>query len=120
MKHVATFPYPPSVNNYWILISSKGGGRKVLGKKGKEFREAVIEMSSSINFEDSRLSVQIDAFPPDRRKRDLDNILKPLLDALESAGMFNDDSQIDTLSITRKEVLKGGAVTVTIETLGGE
>ncbi|NBW22487.1 MAG: RusA family crossover junction endodeoxyribonuclease, partial [Caulobacteraceae bacterium] len=36
--------------------------------------------------------VVIEAFPPDRRKRDLDNILKSLLDALTHAGVWEDDS----------------------------
>lgn len=48
-----------------------------------------------------RLSLTIDAYPPDRRKRDLDNILKSLLDALQHAGIYSDDSQIDILKISR-------------------
>lgn len=40
--------------------------------------------------------------PPDRRKRDLDNLLKSLLDGLEGAGVFKDDAQIDDLQIVRR------------------
>ena len=62
---------------------------------------------------EDRLIVTIEAYPPDKRKRDLDNILKSLLDALQHAGMYPDDSQIDVLSIARKTTFKG-IVRVTI------
>ena len=57
--------------------------------------------------ENVRLSVLINAYPPDRRKRDLDNILKSLLDALQHARVYPDDSQIDRLTIIRNEALEG-------------
>jgi len=56
---------------------------------------------------EDRLSVFIEAFPPDKRKRDLDNVLKSLLDALQHAGVYADDCQIDRLSIIRKSPLNG-------------
>ncbi|NBW23084.1 MAG: RusA family crossover junction endodeoxyribonuclease, partial [Caulobacteraceae bacterium] len=45
-----------------------------------------------------------EAFPPDKRKRDLDNVLKSLLDALTHANVWDDDSQIDDLRIYRNIV----------------
>jgi crossover junction endodeoxyribonuclease RusA len=59
----------------------------------------------------SRLEVCIDAYPPDARVRDLDNLLKPALDSMQDYGMFN-DGQIDILRIRRME--KGGYVRVYI------
>lgn len=44
---------------------------------------------------------------PDRRRRDLDNILKALFDALTHAGLWLDDSQIDFISISRGRTLAG-------------
>ena len=64
-----------------------------------------------------RLSVEITLYPPDRRKRDLDNYLKGTLDALTHAGLWEDDSQIDTLSIQRGLVVKNGYVDVSITVL---
>jgi crossover junction endodeoxyribonuclease RusA len=54
----------------------------------------------------------MDAFPPDRRRRDLDNIQKPVLDALEHAAVYEDDSQIDLLITRRREVTSPGRIEV--------
>jgi crossover junction endodeoxyribonuclease RusA len=69
--------------------------------------------------ENTRLSVSILAYPPDRRKRDLDNVLKSLLDALMHAGVYSDDSQIDKLTISRNKPLDGRVI-VSIDTLSEE
>ncbi|MBG7476336.1 RusA family crossover junction endodeoxyribonuclease [Pseudomonas aeruginosa] len=53
----------------------------------------------------------------DRRKRDLDNLLKGLLDSLTKAGAWDDDGLVDDLRIVRGEVKVGGEVLVTIEAL---
>ncbi len=62
-----------------------------------------------------RVSVSITVHPPDRRRRDLDNLLKGPLDALEHAGVYLDDGQIDRLEIERGDVMRGGRVVVRIE-----
>lgn len=59
-----------------------------------------------------RLEVTISAYMPDNRKRDLDNLLKITLDSLKETGIFEDDSQIDRLSIERSEVHKPGKLMV--------
>ena len=45
---------------------------------------------------DARVHVDYQVYRPDRRKRDLDNIRKAVNDALEAAGVMDDDEQIDT------------------------
>jgi crossover junction endodeoxyribonuclease RusA len=50
----------------------------------------------------------------DRRAADLDNRLKALNDALEHAGVFDDDEQIDELHVTRGPIVKGGECFVMI------
>jgi crossover junction endodeoxyribonuclease RusA len=59
----------------------------------------------------------MDAFPPDRRRRDLDNLQKPVLDALEHAGIYEDDSQIDLLLTRRRDVVAGGRLDVQVDEL---
>ena len=51
-----------------------------------------------------RYAVVIVAYMPDRRKRDLDNIVKPTLDALTNAGAWDDDSQVDSITALRAGV----------------
>lgn len=66
-----------------------------------------------------RLSITIKAYPPDRRARDLDNVLKILIDSLADAGQFLNDSQIDKLLIERMEVIKGGQLLIEITEIQG-
>lgn len=105
--------WPPSVNHYWVH-THKG---VYIGLHGIRYRTHVcleaIELQDYFSKED-RLKVTIIAYPPDRRKRDLDNLLKALLDSLQHSGVYPDDSQIDELTIERNERF-GGYIEVTIE-----
>jgi crossover junction endodeoxyribonuclease RusA len=103
------FPWPPSVNHYWRWFRN----RCFISAEGVKFREHVCALSidakgSFINNE--RLKVHIDAYPPDRRKRDLDNVLKALLDSIQHAGVYEDDNQIDLLTIKRSSALEGRVI----------
>lgn len=66
---------------------------------------------------EQRLRVDVLVYPPDRRKRDLDNLGKALLDALTKARVWADDSQIDVLTFSRKTIHRGGVVVVRIEVI---
>ena len=50
-----------------------------------------------------RYRVEIIAFPPDRKKRDVDNLIKPTLDALTRAGVWADDSLVVSVEATKCE-----------------
>ena len=109
-------PWPPSVNGYWRSV----GGRAIISRRGRVYRDAVARsvLAARANRHlKGRLELTIDLYPPDRRKRDIDNALKALLDGMQAAGVYQDDSQIDRILIERREIEKGGAVVVKITTI---
>jgi crossover junction endodeoxyribonuclease RusA len=110
------FPWPPSVNTYWRTLPA---GRVILSAKGRDYRNEVCEyvIAEGVRHHTERLKVEIYAFVPDRRRRDLDNILKALFDALEHAGVYEDDEQIDDLRIVRRPRMKPGCLAIVITEL---
>jgi crossover junction endodeoxyribonuclease RusA len=106
-------PYPPSVNTYWGFK----GSQRFLTSKAREFKAETLQRfqkSGLTGFGDARLHVAVYLHAPDRRIRDIDNIAKPLLDALTQCKVFEDDGQVDQLLIVRRNVIKGGACQVVI------
>jgi len=116
-----TLPWPPSANSYYrvkrnLRCSQCGGTVKVqppyLTKKAHEFRRRVIAAAAEINpFGTARVAVRVDWFPPQDRG-DIDNYTKPLLDALEIAGVFDDDAQVKDLRLVWRHPVKGGRAEV--------
>lgn len=122
-----TLPYPPSMNSY------KKPGRITRTKTGKYYQARVNteatkrfywEVACRIrgekavqglkSFGSATISVSVDLFPPDARKRDLDNILKVLLDSLQKGELFDDDYQIASLLVTRCAIVPEGKVIVRV------
>lgn len=92
---------------------------KFLGAKGKAFRSEIDNRYRGKEVPYPRafkLAVKIEINQPDRRKRDIDNIIKPTLDALIGIA-YEDDSQIDYLTVIRGDKVEGGKMTVTIHRL---
>ncbi|MYZ41404.1 RusA family crossover junction endodeoxyribonuclease [Achromobacter sp. KS-M25] len=112
---VIELPYPPSVNGYW-RSPNKGplAGRTLISERGRAYRSIVMAAQKPGIAPPGRLQVHVDAYPPDRRKRDLDNVFKGLLDGLVHAGVIEDDSLIDKLSIHRFAPVAKGLVRVFI------
>lgn len=108
-------PWPPSTNTYW----RHARGIHYISKEGKAYRQNVLAVvvDSRIEKFTGRLRVFVTAYPPDKRKRDLDNLFKSLLDALQHADVYDDDNQIDDLRIVRGKPCKGGQLLVTVEEL---
>ena len=92
----------------------------MLSKAGRVFREEVqtIVIDKNIpKFGDKKLKITMILRPRDKRKVDIDNRIKAVLDSLEDAGVFDDDFQVDHLEMIRGEPLKGGLIRVLIEEL---
>ena len=100
-----SLPFPPTVNHMWGFA----GKRKYLKKEAHEFRrivqEAAIEAQAKIS---GRIAIFVALYAPTKRKYDLDNRIKSLLDALEHAGVFLNDEQIDFIWVVRREPVTGG------------
>ena len=63
----------------------------------------------------SPVRVTIDLYPPTKRIYDIDNRVKPLLDALTRAGVWADDSLVVELHVTKRSVLKRGRAIIEIQ-----
>lgn len=116
-------PWPPSVNHYWRTPRSGPlAGRTMISEKGREYRAAVAEqvlLQRAAHRLTERLAVEIQVIEPDRRARDIDNLLKATLDSLTHAGVWMDDQQIDDLRIWRRPGAVGGMVKVQIRAAEG-
>lgn len=93
---ILRLPYPPTVNTYWRTARNM----QYISPEGRKYREAVIAKVDDFKL-DGRLKVEIEATMPDRRRRDIDNLFKAVLDALTHAQVWGDDNQIDDLRIVR-------------------
>lgn len=108
-------PFPPSTNTSYATVNN----RRVLSAKGRTYhtrvRQELLLDGTADWMLDCRLKVTIRLTMPDHRKRDIANFEKLLIDSLTLAGVWQDDSQIDDLTISRLGVQKPGKVEVTIE-----
>ena len=118
---VLVLPFPPSVNRYYRNVVIGGRPRTLVSKDGRAFRATVEDICAirRVSMLRGRVRVEVDVHAPDRRKRDLDNVLKSLLDALVHGGVLGDDEQIDHLVVRRGERDSVGFVRVAVSLLSG-
>lgn len=108
-----TLPYPPSVNGMYVPVR----GRLILSAKGRKYHSdvlAAVMEAGTPKAPPGRLHLSLELYPPDRRRRDIGNAEKVMSDALVHAGVMTDDSLIDRMELTRREVVRGGKCVVTI------
>jgi crossover junction endodeoxyribonuclease RusA len=101
-----TMPWPPSVNTYWRTFN----GRMIISEKGRLYRKEVADqvlIQRGAKHFAGKLKVEIEAFRPDKRRRDLDNLLKAILDGMTHAGVWDDDSNIVDLRIYWADTIGG-------------
>lgn len=110
-----TLPYPPSANKLWRAVQ----GRNI---KSGHYREWLSRCAACIAMhQPEKLTgpyvLTILATPPDRRARDIDNLIKPTSDALALAGVVSNDSQCRSVTArwSGAEPVPHGAITVTLE-----
>lgn len=103
-------PFPPSINHYFSYYQ----GRPVLSKDARAYRHVVrrIAIAKGIKPLMGPLAVRIEIYPPDDRRRDCDNVQKSVLDALQHAGAFWDDSQVVWLLSIKHHSKPSGSIQV--------
>ncbi len=91
------FPFPPSVNSYW-QHRTRG---TFVSDDGIAFRNDVLAVVLPLRVKPllCELHAEIELWAPDRRRRDVDNYCKGLLDAMQKAKVFKDDNQIKRMTV---------------------
>lgn len=94
---------PPSINHIYGYTSRGGFARSYITKEGKEW---FAKAQSDIVRQNRRrkpiltdLEVSIDLYTA--RRQDVDNIIKPILDALTKSEVIKDDSQVYRISVEK-------------------
>ena len=83
-------PYPPSHN---AIYRVSHGGRMYLTKEGREYHEQMAFAMAGLTPGVEPCRVLVEAHRPDRRRRDVMNLLKILLDACQGR-LYIDDVQV--------------------------
>ena len=101
-------PFPVTANKYWMIA----GRRLIKTKVARAYiREVTLywlnvkQLGAQAFGEDETLAMAIAIHYPVRKGPDcdVDNLLKVLIDAMETAGIFQNDNQIRFIQISREE-----------------
>lgn len=110
-----TLPYPPTANNLFMNV----GKRRI---RTKAYDAWIAEASYWIHIQNAPVvggpyTLAIIAHRPDRRARDIDNLIKPISDVLTKTSVISDDSRAEKVSAEWSKLLpaKGATVYVTVE-----
>lgn len=111
-------PYPPSVNHMWRRARN---GRVYLSEEARTWREQArwyLRTAGVVQALDGPVAVTIIVFRP-RRRGDIDNIAKAILDALNEVA-YLDDGQVVQLSMTRYDDARNPRVLVRVNRVGAD
>jgi crossover junction endodeoxyribonuclease RusA len=94
-------PWPPSINRYWRCVQ----GATLLSREGREYKhkakDALFEQLYKLKHTaiDVPCKATIIAHYPNKRRRDLDNIIKPVLDCLQASEVVRNDELFKELHV---------------------
>lgn len=111
-------PFPPATNNLFL----NAGKRRVRTKRYDAWiAEAMAEVfRQRVGRLDGRYAFAMRVERPDRRLRDLDGLIKPVMDLLVKAGVTADDSLCQGIVVhwAGPDPVKNASVIVTVESVG--
>ncbi len=109
-------PYPPSVNHMY----RRSGNRVVLSPEVRAWRERAhwYLRVAGVALLEGPVAVTVIAYRP-RRRGDIDNLAKAVLDALNGFA-FGDDGQVVLLTMSRYDDARNPRVLVRVSSVGPE
>lgn len=121
--------FPPSVNHYWRHVALPVGKGKtgfrvqaLISADGRRYKTTVcrevLAQRAALGIK-TPVRMRVALCPPDRRRRDVDNYVKALLDSLVEAKVLEDDSLVRDLRLVWGDVAPGGKAVVTIRGIAG-
>ena len=108
-------PYPPSVNSIWrsvaYLFQGEPKVKVLVSERGRAYRRQVVDLVAQHGRIPlgQALVVHLHLYPPDRKRRDIDNPIKAVLDSLTHAQIWRDDSLVAELHVYRHAPRPGQA-----------
>ena len=105
-------PWAPSANAMW-----RSGRRCYLSQQYKTFLTdaRAYYLQQGAPRISGRVAVTVYLFPPNYRTYDVDNRIKPTLDALTKCGFWDDDKQVRRVTAIEGAPVANGAIVVKVE-----
>lgn len=108
-----TLAMPPSVNNAFVNVAGKGRVRSPEYRKWRESAGWAIK-AARLGKVPGLFAVTIRAGKPDNRVRDLDNLTKATLDALQAFGVVENDSNATRILCEWSAQVAPGSVAIEV------
>lgn len=108
---VLTLPFPPSVNNLFFNVA--GRGRVPTPRYAEWLNEAAwIIAEARPGRVGGRFEAHLLVGRPDNRRRDLDNLFKPVLDCAVKNRLVTDDSLAEKITAQWSDEIRGVVLTL--------
>ena len=114
MNLTLNVPLPPPLSACYTNVRGRGRVKTNRYKKWQAESASVVlhAQHQRIRVFNGPVHVDIEITQPDKRRRDLDNMLKALLDLLVELFVLKDDSQIEKLCIAWRTEGHGATIVV--------